>query len=247
MADNNTLYREDGINKNTFKLLFSDDELGENQSTTKEMLIIRNTICEYTIWHEKIAFYKVLKFFFKNEYVDLKSIKYDSKTKEYKYVHNNEEYTFDILSKYIEGITQKNFLAQLISNHKVNKELHSKARYGRCHHNSLLLAEQLKDSKILTGYATFGIKKILHSVVVKTNKQGIPTVYDWTQNLIMPLDDYKRLVNFVEVSEVDREDMLNDLSLIIGTDIVDKVYLTFRDEIISDMHRNEEIFNRKSK
>ena len=244
---NDNLYREDGINKNTYELLFHVPESEKIQNINKEDLITKNTIFEYTKVHEKIIFYKILNFIFKNEYVDFDNIKYDSETKEYKYLKNGEEYTFDILSKYVKGIDQKNFLAQLINNYEVNKELHSNARYGRCHYNAILMSEQLKNSKILTGFATFGNHKVLHSIVLKKDKKGIEVVYDWTQNLLIPFDDYKRLVNFEEITTVDREDLLNDLLLMEGTNMIDKVYLTFRDELISDMKRNEEIFKNRSK
>ena len=245
MADtnnnDNSLYCEDGMNKNTYKLLFEDNDGITEDVQSREILMISHTIQEYTKWHEKLMLYNMLRFFFKNKFVDMSDIKYDPETKEYKYVYNGEVYTFDILSKYIQG-DDNNFISKFINNYKVNKELHSKDRYGKCHGNSILLAEQLDNSKILTGYITFGKYKVLHSVVV-ANKKGVPLVYDWTQNLIMPLDEYRKIYNIVVIEEVDSKDMLNDLPKLKGTKITDKEYLTFRSEIINDLERNEEIFN----
>ncbi len=242
-TNDNSLYREDGMNKNTYKLLFEDHDEINDDAQSREFLMLWHTIREYTKWHEKLMLYNMLRFFFKNKYIDMSDIKYDPETKEYKYVYNGEVYTFDILSKYIKG-DEDNFLLKFINNYKVNKELHSEERYGKCHRNSILLAEQLEGSKILTGYINVGNYKVLHSVVV-ANKKGVLLVYDWTQNIIMPLDEYKKICNLVVIEEVDSKVMLEDLSKLYGTSMTDKVYLTFRDEIIKDLERNQEIFNNK--
>ena len=245
MADTNTndnsLYRKDGMNKNTYKLLFEDNDGITEDVQSSEFLMLLHTIQEYTKWHEKLMLYNMLRFFFKNKYIDMSDIKYDPETKEYKYVYNGEVYTFDILSKYIQ-CDDNNFILKFINNYKVNKELHSEDRYGKCHCNSILLAKQLDDSKILTGYINVGNYKVLHSVVV-ANKKGVLLVYDWTQNLIMPLDEYRKIFNFVVIEEVGSKVMLNDLSKLYDISMTDKVYLTFRDEIINDLGKNEEIFN----
>ena len=250
MTENNddSLYREDGINKNTYKVLFEDNNnLDKSERQSDEMFILWNTIQEYTKWHQKLVFHRLLSRLFKDRFIDLDDIEYDKEIDEYKYVYNGQEYTFDILSKYIKGYNGSNLIKQVVNDIKVKKELHSEDRYGKCHSNSILLAQDLEGSKILTGYMTVGKRKVLHSVVIKNNKKGKPIVFDWTENLIISLDSYKQMVDFVEIDEVDSKDILADLSRLQGTNIDVKAYLTFRNELINDTKKNEEIFGNRNK
>ena len=70
--------------------------------------------------------------------------------------------------------------------------------------------------------------------------------YDWTQNIIMPYEKYKDIHQFEELAEVNSEVILNDLTKVLrGLDLGIKPYLFFRDELLQDTKKNEEIFYKK--
>lgn len=229
-----SLYREDGINKNTYDLLFKDyDNLSDDEIMKQDVFKAWLTIQKFTMLQHKKILFGLAKIVLKNKEIDLNDIQYDKENNEYIYIHEDKKYTFDILSNYVEG--KENI-----------KELQSDKRYGECHSRSVAVAANMEDSKIVSGYVTIGDKKYLHSIVVKQNSKGIIEALDWTQNVIMPYDQYKNIHQFEELAEVDSEVILDDLKNVLkGLNLGIKPYLFFRDELIKDTKRNEEIFYKK--
>ena len=94
----------------------------------------------------KILTNAVLRHFFDT---DLNNIKIDKEKNNYKYINKDGKIiSFDKLSKYIDDKALK-------------KELTSNRRYHKCHSMSMVLSQNIKDSKILTGYIVYDGYKIL--------------------------------------------------------------------------------------
>ena len=101
-----------------------------------------------------------------------------------------DTYHFDTISRYI------------FENPEIKNELETKKRYRKCHMRSIDLALAIGDAKVVTGIAKLNGVEFLHSVVeiMLDNK----TLYlDWTRNIMMPQDEYKRLFRYREISKVD--------------------------------------------
>lgn len=228
------LYREDGINKVTYDLLFKDyDDITDEEMMEQDVFNAWLIIQQFTMIQHKKLLFGLAKIVLKNKGINLNNIQYDDENKEYVYIEGDNKYTFDILSNYVEG--KKNI-----------KELQSNKRYGKCHSKSVAAAAHMEDAKIISGYATTGNKKYLHSIIVKKNSKGIVEALDWTQNTIMPYDQYVKIHKFEELAYVDSEVILNDLEKVLrGFDLGIKPYLFFRDELIQDTKKNEEIFHKR--
>ena len=137
-------------------------------------------------------------------------------------------------------------LSNYVEGKKSIKELQSNKRYGECHSRSVAAAAHMEGAKVISGYAITGNKKYLHSIIVKKSSKGIIEAYDWTQNIIMPYEQYKDIHQFEELAEVNSEVILNDLTkVLIGLDLGIKPYLFFRDELLQDTKKNEEIFHKR--
>lgn len=230
----NNLYREDGINKNTYDLLFKDyDNIAGDEMMKQDVFNAWLTIQQFTMLQHKKIIFGLAKIVLKNKGIDLNNIKYDKENKEYVYIEGKKKYTFDILSNYVEG--KENI-----------KELQSNRRYGECHSKSVAMAAHVEDAKVISGYAITGNKKYLHSIIVKKSSKGIIEAYDWTQNIIMPYEQYKDIHQFEELAEVNSKVILNDLTkVLIGLDLGIKPYLFFRDELLQDTKKNEGIFHKR--
>ena len=227
-----TEYVNGGINKNTFDLLYGSRivDKSKQQSSSKYKAFL--TIREYTLQQQKNIFLKILQFVFKQ--IDSRNIKFDEKTNEYTYSHNGVEYTFDMISKYA-------------GDAEVIKELLSRDRDGKCNKGSIVLASSINGAQIATGYIVVKKYKVLHSVVLVNDQEKGLLVLDWTENLIMPFKQYKDLFNFNVLSSIDGKQVLPDLERLqeLGLDKLDTyTYLTFKDELMRDVERNEEIFRK---
>lgn len=111
------MYTENGINENTYKLLFEDVDnynlKREEQYSDYYSQILSALNC-YTLYKEKSIFKTLLITIFKNK-LNLQYIKYDKKRKEWVYDDGNEIIFFDMLSKYVED---KDIKKKLLSKKK---------------------------------------------------------------------------------------------------------------------------------
>ena len=224
------MYTENGINENTYKLLFEDVDnynlKREEQYSDYYSQILSALNC-YTLYKEKSIFKTLLITIFKNK-LNLQYIKYDKKRKEWVYDDGNEIIFFDMLSKYVED-------------KDIKKKLLSKKRTGYCHSNSIDIAKTLRNSRIITGMIEQYNRKVLHSVVETSNKDNQKVILDYAFNILMPKDSYKKLTNFEELNVVEGETLENDFEKILKffDQFGHKEYLLFRDELIRDLEKNE--------
>lgn len=105
---------------------------------------------------------------------------------------------------------------------------------------SLTLANDIKNSIVLTGYIVIGKYKILHSVV-EVNKDGKIEILDWTKNIIMNKEDYINLFDFKVLTQIKIENILNDFEILnkFLPNFSLKTYLVFRDELMKDLEKNK--------
>ena len=222
-----TEYVNGGINKNTYKLLFEDSVVDASERQNIEKIKTWTVIQEFTMEKQKEKFCNELNFAHTINPNNFGILTFDNETKKYKYTHNDIEYTFDILSNYI-------------NDPELRKELLSNERYGKCNNRSIILANTIKGSKLATGYITIGANKVLHTVVLATrNLDNVLLVYDWTENLIMPFEQYKDMVGFNVITIIDASKVEPDFEKLEGIGIDTKSYLVFRNELMHDLEETE--------
>ena len=206
---------KDGINNNTYNLLFSDvfynvdDEYLNDTAVIIENFTMLNEIDRLIVLTQSDMF------------------KYKNKT--YTYNDGEEEYTFSLLE-------------DLFEDDETKRILHSPERYGSCHHASVGMCLNLphKNSKILTGYINYSDCRILHSVYYY-EEDGMEIIYDYTKNIMMRKDEYFRLTNFKLINEIEREKLIEDKNFICNSNISVKAYMVFRDEMMRDIKKNEKV------
>lgn len=220
----------DGINNNTYELLFGDfDNLPENERGTYENLIAFATIDRFTKLQEKKIFTKLLKMIYKKSNIDLNKITFNKEIKQFEYRDNDKVITFDRLSDHFQD-------------EDIKKELMSDKRYGECHSRAMNIAPSIKDSKIVTGYVTIGNSKVLHSII-EYDVDDKTIVLDWTRNLHITKEQYIELTKFVELSSFDGREVIDDIELITeNLNIGVKPYVVFREELMRDIRKNSQIF-----
>lgn len=85
------LYREDGINKNTYDLLFKDyDNIADDEMMKQDVFNAWLTIQQFTMLQHKKIIFGLAKIVLKNKGIDLNNIKYDEENKEYVYIEGEK-------------------------------------------------------------------------------------------------------------------------------------------------------------
>lgn len=219
-----------GINENTRKELFKYKH--KIYLKTDKNLSILFAIDNYTLKKEGILqrpINKINEIAFK---IKTNNITYNSDTKMYEYKEEKmDTYHFDTISRYI------------FENNEIKNELETKKRYRKCHMRSIDLALAIGDAKVVTGIAKLNGVEFLHSIVeiMLDNK----TLYlDWTRNIMMPQDEYKRLFRYREISKVDAKNIISDIEYIRAFNLNIEEYLLFRDELMKDVEKNKSVFQK---
>lgn len=219
-----------GINETTRKELFKYKH--KIYLKTDKNLSILFAIDNYTLKKEGILqrpINKINEIAFK---IKTNNITYNSDTKMYEYKEEKKDtYHFDTISRYI------------FENPEIKNELETKKRYRKCHMRSIDLALAIGDAKVVTGIAKLNGVEFLHSIVeiMLDNK----TLYlDWTRNIMMPQDEYKRLFRYREISKVDIKNIISDMEYIRAFNLNIEEYLLFRDELMKDVEKNKSVFQK---
>ena len=213
-----------GINKNTFDLLFNDYKNKPEDYFDVKATDALIAIDTFTRLKEKTIFQKLIKKTL-SKLTSIEKISYNSITCQYEWQDGPNLITFNLLSNYI-------------GDEKLKAELTSKKRYHLCHKRSIDNAKKFKNSKVVTGYATIGSYKFLHSIIECDNK-----VIDWTRNVVMNKSDYYYLTNFHPLSSISSACILMDKKMLKGKfGFFVKEYTTFRDEIMNDLEKNKHLF-----
>lgn len=219
-----------GINENTRKELFKYRH--KLSLKTDKNLSILFAIDNYTLKKESLLqrpINKINEIAFK---IKMDNISYNSDTKMYEYKEEKKEtYHFDTISRYI------------FENTEIKDELESTKRYRKCHTRSIDLALALGDARVVTGFAELNGVEFLHSVVEIESDNKI-LYLDWTRNIMMQQDEYKRLFRYKEMSKVDAKNIISDMEYIKGLNLNIEEYLLFRDELMKDIEKNKSAFQK---
>ena len=219
-------YNEDGINKNTYELLFKDDKNARDIDEKEERSnYILSLIEHYTKLREKSIFGSLLKKYLNIKNLDFSKIVYNEEKQEYEFEHLGEIYTFNKISNFY-------------GDKKTKKELESGERYGKCHEASIYFSMINKDCYILTGHINNNGGTYLHSVI--ETKDG--KILDWTKNLIMSKEDYFKLTEFKALEKISGEEMIETFIRLPVGKVNGKVLTVFGKEVLKDMKKNPAIF-----
>lgn len=197
------MYTENGINKNTYKLLFEDIDnynLKKEEQYSDYYAKILSTLSLYTLYKERNIFKNLLLSIFAYP-LNTEYIIYDEEKKEWIYDDGNELITFDMLSNHIDN---KNIKKKLLTRKK---------REGYCHKGSIDIGKILKNSRIITGTIQQYNRKILHSVVEISDENNQKNILDYTLNLKISKESYIKLTNFQELNIVESTELENDFEI----------------------------------
>jgi len=118
------------------------------------------------------------------------------------------------------------------------EELLSDDRYGHCYLKSIQMAPFIKDSNILFGLTKIGDYQRMHAVV-EFNLNDRLCVFDWTQNLVMPKDQYVKLFDFNIYNSIIGNDAKRIIELCQskGINTSTSIVLAFGEELENDIKR----------
>ena len=118
------------------------------------------------------------------------------------------------------------------------EELLSDDRYGHCYLKSIEIAPFVKDSNILFGLTKIGDYQRMHAVVEFSLNDKL-CVLDWTQNLVMPKDQYVKLFDFYIYNSISGIDVKRIIELCQskGIDACTSIVLAFGKELEKDIKR----------
>lgn len=118
------------------------------------------------------------------------------------------------------------------------EELLSDDRYGHCYLKSIQMTTFIKDSNILFGLTKIGDYQRMHAVV-EFNLNDRLCVFDWTQNLVMPKDQYVKLFDFNIYNSIIGNDAKRIIELCQskGINTSTSIVLAFGEELENDIKR----------
>jgi len=132
---------------------------------------------------------------------------------------------------------------------KLFSEIESEKRNGHCFDFAYYLTLMIPlDTKLTTGYVYGFCDKamFLHSWV-ETTIDGEEYVIDGTLNAIINKEGYYLMEHAKTINQIDKNTFLDDLNkyeIINNVDIPLEAYYVFRDEIIKDLERNQDVFKK---
>ena len=204
----------DGINNNTYELLFSDERITSIAKDDREFLAA--AIQEFTKLSDEDI-----------DYVIRETNVFKKNGKMYEARKGSKIYRFSLLDYYLE---------------ECKDELRSDNRIGKCAHKSTSLAYSDKNRcKVMIGYVDNDDAKILHTVYVNCQYDK-EYVFDYTMNLVMNKGQYLDLMNYKIINEISGENIKKDKEILCSIEYISsKFYLCFRDELMKDLEKNKKI------
>lgn len=224
MVNKNSKYYKNGINKNTYDILFPDFyNIKKEEMADEETSLIIELIDIYTLTEQKELFIDLVKKTFDEQYgINYSNIKYNEETKQHEYKVDGKIYTF-------------NELSDITDIEKFKKELKTDKRHHKCHTRTLELSFGVPESNIVTGYEVIADIKALHSILEYKVKNKL-YIIDYTKNIIMPKEQYMELTKFKEIERISDLEYIEDLGRIYNfPHLTDKVYVTFQKELIREL------------
>lgn len=209
---------EDGINENTYNLLFKTGPFYIREESKSDNEFILKLIESFTLCSDLEE-----RFFLSKDSI---------------IERENDGYIIDMGDRKI-------FFSRM--DHYVDSEtaleLRTTKRYGKCCTSSMNFALQSeKKCSVMIGYIHYSELKMIHAVFVEKYPYG-DIVYDYTKNFVMNKEDFEDVTEFELINEIDGNDIKEDFEYLrkIGY-IPSKTYLLYRDEIMKDLKKNKKVF-----
>lgn len=189
-------YTCDGINFNTFKLLFEtksdatiDMQLSEGLYQADRLSYYQHTFINNIVYNLILnpIFYPNIHWHLNNTYT---------------YTSKEEKFAFRLLDRYLNKIIKNN---NYIKQNLLFEQKYC-GRAGTCSY-SIILACYLENSKLVIGNMPCkNGEKVLHRFV-QVEHNGQDYILDIAKNLIMKKDDYYRISQFEELGTIDSTDL----------------------------------------
>ncbi|MCI8778813.1 MAG: hypothetical protein HFI87_06665 [Bacilli bacterium] len=189
-------YTCDGINFNTFKLLFEtksdatiDMQLSEGLYQADRLSYYQHTFINNIVYNLILnpIFYPNIHWHLNNTYT---------------YTSKEEKFAFRLLDRYLNKIIKNN---NYIKQNLLFEQKYC-GRAGTCSY-SIILACYLENSKLVIGNMPCkNGEKVLHRFV-QVEHNGQNYILDIAKNLIMKKDDYYRISQFEELGTIDSTDL----------------------------------------
>ncbi|MCI9434491.1 MAG: hypothetical protein HFI86_04400 [Bacilli bacterium] len=189
-------YTHEGINYNTFKLLFEtkseatiDMQLSEGLYQADRLSYYQHTFINNIVYNLILnpIFYPNIHWHLNNTYT---------------YTSKEEKFAFRLLDRYLNKIIKNN---NYIKENLLFEQKYC-GRAGTCSY-SIILACYLENSKLVIGNMPCkNGEKVLHRFV-QVEHNGQNYILDIAKNLIMKKDDYYRISQFEELGTIDSTDL----------------------------------------
>ena len=197
----NTKYTRDGVNQNTFNLLFDETSIKrDSKECSKEIRTIELSSIHETEFILKL-YYPLTRLLRMHQYdVNYFNIHKKIFARGYVFKKKNVKFEFDYLEKYLRKILK-------YEDPYVRKELLSMMknnfRYGSCYSVNMILSQNLKDSYLVTGLIPLE-DGTLHKHAYVEYKDY---VIDFTKNLIIKKDKYYEFLKVQELGKIESENI----------------------------------------
>jgi hypothetical protein len=122
------------------------------------------------------------------------------------------------------------------------KELLCDDRLNHCYLKSITVAPCINNSSVVIAKTIVGDYQRLHAVV-EFPYRGRDFVFDWTQNIVMPSDQYNKLFKVEVLNKISGEDIRRIVLLCqrLGIDTASSIFLAFGKEIEEDIKKRVKI------
>ena len=246
------------MNKN-FKMLFlNPDEKSDKWETEffkagykSDLKKIKEMINETNeMYMEEARICTAMKDFIGNEKTILEKENIIKDLKNIDFVLETKVIKNSVLIRTDKGIIKFCKLSDVIEELKQDPDIETENRLDNCHEKAVEISRRLReDNEVVTGYI-YGISdkaKYLHSWVEVSLKDGQKFVLDYTKNIMINKEGYYFITHAEPLSRIKSKDMKEDDKIIDklaqkGIYFNIKEYLVFRDEIMADLKKNEQLF-----
>lgn len=225
-------YTVDGVNKNTFDLIFND-KCKCNKECSKEIRTIELSSIPEKKFILKLGFplRKLFTMYFND--VNFFNIRKRILTRGYKFKSKNQTFDFYYLEKYLKKILRNE---DPYVKKEMLWEMKNNFRRGTCYKTNMILSYNIKNSFLVTGLILMEDGSTYKHAYVEYKDY----IIDFTKNLIIKKDKYYELLKVKELGKIKSE----DISTIFNTLKDNKILSTtrymalFGNEIIDNLMKN---------
>lgn len=232
-------YTIDGVNKETYKLLFAEKEEHKKECSKEIYTIELSSYYDRKIYYQLFNMIKKLMemYFYEVNYFNIHKNIF---SKGYTFKDDTIKFKFDYLEKYLKRILKN-------EDSYVRKELFwdlkNNLRYGSCFYKNMIISANINGSYFVTGLIPFEDGTThLHSFVEYKN-----FVIDYTKNLIISKENYYELLRVKELQRINSENISEIYNTLTENRILNtaRYIATFGNEIINDLNKNPQLIKKK--